>query len=329
MKQTLQVNIGGFAFCVDEESYQIIDKYLDSLRRYYSTNAEGAEILEDIEERMGELLAERCGLENVVSAADARYAIGILGSPAAIEGDDAARDGATQAKAVKRLYRNPDGKVIGGVCSGLAAYLNWDVSLIRLVLTLIAVGMLVWGEAIFLMPLLYAICWIAMPNADTVQKQCEMRGEQVSAAGIGQQYAVSRSADQSPAGRTAGRVLGVFLGLMLFLSGLSGLAGGAFLFSLPSLAGLIPEVSEAWAELTEEIDVTALQSLSISTWIVAAVVYAIPFILAIYYGILLTFNLKSPKWRPGLILVIIWFVAIIALAILAGVNLIKIIPMLD
>ena len=329
MKQTLQVNIGGFAFCVDEESYQIIDKYLDSLRRYYSTNAEGAEILEDIEERMGELLAERCGLENVVSAADARYAIGILGSPAAIEGDDAARDGATQAKAVKRLYRNPDGKVIGGVCSRLAAYLNWDVSLIRLVLTLIAVGMLVWGEAIFLMPLLYAICWIAMPNADTVQKQCEMRGEQVSAAGIGQQYAVSRSADQSPAGRTAGRVLGVFLGLMLFLSGLSGLAGGAFLFSLPSLAGLIPEVSEAWAELTEEIDVTALQSLSISTWIVAAVVYAIPFILAIYYGILLTFNLKSPKWRPGLILVIIWFVAIIALAILAGVNLIKIIPMLD
>ena len=326
MKKTLQVNIGGFAFSVDEESYQIIEQYLDSLRRYYSSNSEGSEILEDIEERMGELLAERCGLENVVSASDARYAIGILGSPAAIEGGEAAEKVA--GKATKRLYRNPDGKVIGGVCSGFAAYLNWDVTLIRLVLTLIAVGLLVWGEAIFLMPLLYAICWIAMPNADTVQRQCEMRGEQISAAGIGQQYAVAR-ADQSPAGRTAGRVLGVFLGIFLFLSGLSALAGGAFVFALPSLAGIIPEVAEAWAELSKEIDVAAIQSLSISTWIVAAIVYAIPCIIAIYYGILLTFNLKSPKWRPGLILVIIWFVAIIALAILAGVNLIKIIPMLS
>ena len=183
MKKTLQVNIGGFAFSVDEESYQIIDKYLDSLRRYYSAQAEGAEILEDIEERMGELLAERCGQENVVSAADARYAIGILGSPSAIEGSDATGEQTAPGKAVKRLYRNPEGKVIGGVCSGLAAYLNWDVSLIRLVVTLAALGLLIWGEVIFLIPILYAVCWIAMPNADTVQKQCEMRGEQISAAG--------------------------------------------------------------------------------------------------------------------------------------------------
>ena len=329
MKKTLQVNIGGFAFSVDEESYQIIDKYLDSLRRYYGSKAEGAEILEDIEERMGELLAERCGQENVVTSADARYAIGILGSPAAIEGGDAAESSRTSAKTAKRLYRNPDGKVIGGVCSGFAAYLNWDVTLIRLLLTLIAIAMLVWGEAIFLIPLLYAVCWIAMPLADTVQKQCEMRGEQISAAGIGQQYSVSRSADQSPAGRAAGRILGVFLGLFLFLSGLSALAGGAFAFALPSLAGVIPEVAEAWAEISEEVDLSALAPLSISTWIVAAVVYAIPCILAIYYGILLTFNLRSPKWRPGLILVIVWFIAIIALAVLAGVNLIKIIPLLD
>jgi len=327
MKKTQQVNIGGFAFCVDEESYQIIDKYLDSLRRYYSAQAEGAEILEDIEERMGELLAERCGQENVVTPADARYAIGILGSPAAIEGGEAAEAGAAPRKATKRLYRNPEGKVIGGVCSGLAAYLNWDVTLIRLVISLAAIGMLVWGEAIFAIPLLYAVCWIAMPLADTVQKQCEMRGEQISAAGIGQQYAVSPRSGQSPAGRTAGRVLGVILGIILFMSGLSALAGGAFIFSLPSLATVIPEVSEAWAEIAEEIDVAALGSLSLSTWIVAAVVYAIPCIIAIYYGILLTFNLKSPKWRPGLILVILWAIALVALCVLAGGTLIKVMTM--
>ena len=327
MKKTTQVNIGGFAFSVDEESYGIIDNYLESLRNYYSTTAEGKEILEDIEERMGELLAERCGLENVVTSADARYAIGILGSPAAIE-DGSTTDKGTQAKkASKRLYRNPDGRIIGGVCSGLAAYLNWDVSLIRMVITLAAVGMLVWGEAIFVIPLLYAICWIAMPLADTVQKQCEMRGEQVSAAGIGRQYAAAVPASPSPAGRTAGRILGVILGIFLFMTGLSGLAGGAFMFSLPSLATIIPDVADAWAEITSEIGIDTIKSLGISTWIVAAVAYAIPCILAIYYGILLTFNLKSPKWRPGLILLIIWAITVIALCVLLGIDIIKVIQL--
>ena len=328
MKKTLQVNIGGFAFSVDEESYNLIDSYLQSLRRYYSANQEGKEIVEDIEERLGELLAERCGLENVVSAADARYAIGVLGTPAAIEGDSAG-DSSAKARAPKRLYRNPNGRMIGGVCSGLATYWNWDVSLIRLIVILLSISLLVWGHAIFLMPILYIVCWIAMPNADTVQKQCELRGEQLSAAGIGQQYAFSRPAEVSPAGKTAGRVLGVILGLILFLSGLSALAGGAFAFCLPSLAGLNPDISAWWAEIMEEIGLGTLHPLGISTWIVAAVAYALPCILAIYYGILLTFNLRSPKWRPGLILVILWAISLIALAVLVGVDIIKIIPLID
>ena len=58
----------------------------------------------------------------------------------------------------------------------------------------------------------------------------------------------------------------------------------------------------------------------------AAVAYAIPCILAIYYGILLTFNLKSPKWRPGLILLILWAIAVVALCVLVGIDIIKLIP---
>ena len=326
MKKTQQVNIGGFAFSVDEEAYKVIDQYLESLKRYYSANAEGKEIIEDIEERLGELLSERCGQENVVSAADASYAIGILGSPAAIEGDSAAPEGKKSATASKRLYRDPNNKLLGGVCGGLAAYLNWDVSLIRLIVTLVALGLLIWGEAVLLMPLIYLVCWICMPAADTVQKQCEMRGEQLSAAGIGQQYAASKPVEQKPAGRAAGRVLGCILGIFLFLTGLSCLAGGAFMFSLPSLATLIPEIAEEWAEISSEIGIENLKSLGISTLIVAAVAYAIPCILAIYYGILLTFNLKSPKWRPGMILLILWAIAVVALCVLVGIDIIKLIP---
>ena len=325
MKKTQQVNIGGFAFSIDDEAYKIIDQYLESLNRYYSNKAEGKEIVEDIEERLGDLLSERRGADGVIGAEDARYAIGVLGSPNAIDGDSAA-DNSKKTSTQKRLYRNPNGKMIGGVCSGLATYLNWDVSLIRLIVTLLALGFLVWGEAVLLIPLLYAVCWIAMPNADTVQKLCELRGEEISAAGIGQQYAYSKPTEQTPAGRTAGRVLGCILGIFLFLTGLSCLAGGAFMFSLPSLAGLIPEVAEEWAEVASEIGIENLKSLGISTWIVAAVAYAIPCILAIYYGILLTFNLKIPKWRPGMILLILWAIAVVALCVLVGIDIIKLIP---
>lgn len=325
MKKTQQVNIGGFAFSVDEDAYNTIDTYLQSLKRFYSANAEGAEIVEDIEERLGELLSERCGLDGVVSAADARYAIGVLGTPAAIEGDSAAGEGTRKATAAKRLYRDPNGRMIGGVCSGLATYLNWDVSLIRLIVTLLAIGLLVLGHLIFLIPILYAVCWIAMPNADTVQKQCELRGEQLSAAGIGQQYAYSKPAGQVPAGKVAGRVLGVVLGIFLFFSGLSALGSGIFAFCLPSLATLNPDIAEWWTEIVAETGLSSFLPLGISTMIVAAVAYAIPCILAIYYGILLTFNLKSPKWRPGLILVIIWAISLIALAVLVGVDIIKVI----
>ncbi|MBQ7254159.1 MAG: PspC domain-containing protein [Bacteroidales bacterium] len=329
MKKTVQVNIGGCAFNINEESYSLIEEYLGGLKRFYNDTLDGKEIVEDIEERMAELLLERCGTGNVVSVADARHVIGILGTPAAFAEESHADSAKPQEKPKKRLYRNPEGRIIGGVCNGLATYWNWDVTLIRLIAAILFLASFSSEHIVLIIPILYILCWIAMPNADTVQKQCEMRGEQLSAAGIGQQYASSGPSNTQPAGKTAGRVLGVILGIMLFMSGLSALAGGAFIFSLPSLAGLVPEVAEAWAELTEEIDVTALQSLSISTWIVAAVVYAIPCILAIYYGILLTFNLHSPKWRPGLILIILWAIAMIVLAALIGVDIIKIIPLID
>ena len=79
----------------------------------------------------------------------------------------------------------------------------------------------------------------------------------------------------------------------------------------------------------DEFGLESILPLGISTLIVAAVAYAIPCILAIYYGILLTFNLKSPKWRPGLILIILWAIAMIVLAALIGVDIIKIIPLID
>ena len=328
MKKTVQVNIGGCAFNIDEESYSLIEEYLSSLKRYYNNTLDGKEIVEDIEERMAELLLERCGTGNVVSVADARYVIGILGTPAAF-GEESDTDNAKpKEKPKKRLYRNPEGRIIGGVCNGLATYWNWDVTLIRLIAAILFIASFASEHFVLVLPVLYILCWIAMPNADTVQKQCEMRGEQLSAAGIGQQYAAFGPSNTQPAGRTAGRVLGVILGIFLFMTGLSSLCGGVFAFCLPSLAGLNPEIASWWAEIVNEFGLESIMPLGISTLIVAAVAYAIPCILAIYYGILLTFNLKSPKWRPGLILVLIWVIAMIVLIPLLALDLAALIPKL-
>ena len=325
MKKTVQVNIGGCAFNIDEVSYTLIDEYLVGLRRYYNSNIDGKEIVEDIEERMAELLLERCGSGNVVTVADARYAIGILGTPSAIGEDDPAAKPRPAERPKKRLYRNPDGRIIGGICSGLAAYWNFDVTLIRLILAILTIAAFASEHLVLILPMLYLLCWIAMPKADTVQKQCEMRGEQLSAAGIGEQYAAAKAYEQTPAGKTAGRVLGVIIGIFMFISGLSALGGGVFAFCLPTMAGLNPDIASWWTGIMAETGLESIMPLGISTMIVAAVAYAIPCILFIYYGILLIFNLHSPKWRPGLILLIVWAAAVIALCILVGVDVIRLI----
>ena len=311
MKKTVQVNIGGCAFSVDEDSYRIIDEYLSALRKYYKDNPDSEEIVSDIEERLAELLAERCGSGSVVSASDVRHVTSILGTPSSLSEDSGpGAPGAT--KSPRRLYRNPEGKILGGVCSGIATYLNWDVTLVRLIAAIAFLATFAVDNLLWVMPMLYLIAWIAMPNADTVQKQCELRGERLSAAGIG-----------------LGRVLGVILGIMLFLSGLCGVAAGIFACLTPALTNLNPAWAEAVSEALTDIGLTNLGSLGISTLIFLAIVYFIPCIIAIYYSILLIFGLSSPKWRPGLILICIWFVSLVVLAVLVGIDIVKIIPLID
>ena len=326
MKKTVQVNIGGCAFNIDEDSYSIIDEYLGGLKRYYSGTLDGKEIVEDIEERMAELLIERCGTGNVVSAVDARYVIGVLGTPASFGDESAAEKTKSPERLKKRLYRNPDGKVIAGVCSGLAAYLNCDVTLIRLIGVILFVATIATGTWVIAMPLLYSVCWLAMPMADTVQKQCEMRGETVSAAGIEQKIKSGKVTTANPSGRIAGRILGFICGLVLFLAGLSALGSGIFVATLPALAWLNADIASEITRWCAEFGFAGVGTLGVTTMIVAGIVYFIPCILAMYYGILLMFGLKSPRWRPGLILLIIWAIALMVLIPLLAMDCAALIP---
>ena len=138
MTEVEKVSIGGYAFTLEVEAYNLVKQYLDELNDYYAQREGGAEIMEGIEERMAELLYEKCADDGVASVAEVQDIIATLGKPSAIESEDdpqpktAAQD-EPSAKAKKRLYRDPTNKILGGVCSGLSAYLKCDVVLIRII----------------------------------------------------------------------------------------------------------------------------------------------------------------------------------------------------
>lgn len=326
MKKTEQVNIGGYAFCVDIDSYNLIRSYIDGLTAFYSGSADCAEIVAGIEDRMAELLLDRCGEGTVVTSADANYVIGILGTPQNFAEDGNPQPEATKAAPIKkRLYRDISNKQISGVCSGLAAYFKMDVFLIRLIFVLLLLGSFALDEAVLIVPLAYLILAIAMPKADNMQKMCELKGEGCSYSDVENQLRNQKVRPSRPAGSALGRILGIIFGLILFICGLSCLFGGAVLFAIPAKLTAVTGLFEELTEMLQDIfNFGSLPHFRIATIVFAAVSYAIPCILSMYAGILLIFNLKSPKWHPGIILLLLWIAAIIGLAFLLTGDLVSI-----
>ena len=126
MNKTLNINLGGYAFTIDEDAFEIANRYLHTIGKHFGANEGSEEIMQDIETRMGELINRKKGTRVIVSKIDVLEAISILGTPEELKDIDFSEDTKTktsfQLKTGKRLFRDPNDKVLGGVCSGLAAY---------------------------------------------------------------------------------------------------------------------------------------------------------------------------------------------------------------
>lgn len=191
MKKTLTVNLGGTVFHIDEDAYQLLDNYLCNLKIHFRKQEGAEEIVTDIENRISELFNEKVGAgSQVITIADVEEVIARVGKPEDLAGDEeeaksdthsgsAANAGRTEYTGHRRLYRNPDDKMLGGVCGGLAAYLGWDVTLLRLIMLVI----LVCGYGT-LIPI-YIVCWLVIPEAHTAAEKLSMRGEDVTVENIG------------------------------------------------------------------------------------------------------------------------------------------------
>lgn len=199
MDKIKNISLGGFSFMLEESAYTALSTYLAKVRQYLSHNEDVNEILFDVEQRMAELLKERLIAREVIVAQDVQYLIDVLGKPEQYTNDETAEEPAAASRSNfsfseqkrKKLYRNPDDKKIGGVLSGLAYYLDIDVTLLRigLILPLLIIAFVLvitksdW-HYLFLpfLPviLVYLIFWAIVPAAYTTAEKIEMKGEAVN-----------------------------------------------------------------------------------------------------------------------------------------------------
>lgn len=192
MNKTVNINLAGIIFHVDEDAYGRLSGYLQALKAKFAGEPGGDEIIADVEARMAELFQDRTGdSKQVITRIDVDEVIAILGEPEDYEDleDEGSSStssesasfnssgGSSERKGRRRIFRNPDDAIVGGVAGGLGAYLNIDPVFIRLIFVVSFFG---WGTGF----LLYLVLWIIIPEAKTTAEKLEMRGEDVNLSNI-------------------------------------------------------------------------------------------------------------------------------------------------
>lgn len=185
MNKTVTINISGIIFHIEEDAYEKLSRYLSTIKGYFRDSDGRDEIMSDIEARIAEMLQEKVGkTKQVVLMSDVDEVISAMGQPE----EFAAGSDETYSKEERateepkdtympprrrRVFRDPDDRVLGGVCSGLGSYFDIDPVWIRIAF---AVAFFVFGSGL----LLYILLWIIIPQARTTAEKLEMRGESVN-----------------------------------------------------------------------------------------------------------------------------------------------------
>ena len=180
MQKVISINLNGNAYQLDESGYDVLREYLARADRELAANPDRAEIVADLEQA----IADKCQTflgphKSVVNAGEVEQIVKEMGPINAATGDDAAaaRETAAGGKQPppheppqKRLYRNPDGAMIAGVCNGLAAYFGIDATVVRVLFVLVAV--LTKGVGF----IFYVVMMFIVPEARTAEERAAAGG---------------------------------------------------------------------------------------------------------------------------------------------------------
>ncbi len=178
MNQTVNITLGGHLLEIRHEAYLMLRKYLEDIAGRFEGSPNKTELLADIEvgiaDKLKEILATTGA--SIVSEAAVTTLISAMGSAYDIaEGKGSVPKESVQPSPNlrRRLFRDPDNKVIAGVCSGLAAYFGVDPAMVRIIFLLL---FFFTGSSI----IIYPILWIAVPYARTPAEKAQMHSGPVA-----------------------------------------------------------------------------------------------------------------------------------------------------
>lgn len=334
MNKTVNINIGGLFFHIDEDAYQKLSRYFDAIKRSLSNSSGQDEIMKDIEMRVAELLTDKQKSDkHVINLKDVDDVVSIMGQPEDYRIDDDTQEpnqiNYTYNRS-KKLYRDKDNGLIGGVCTGLGHYFGIDAVWIKIAFLLLAFTS--FGI------IAYIILWIATPKAITTSEKLEMTGEPVTISNIEKKVreefeTVSnkfKNADYDKMGTQAkngaeriatgissgiikifgafAKVLGAFILIFASLS-IVGLLIGLFTFGTTSF------IETPWQRYIDAVNYT-----DIPLWVLGMLTFlaiGIPLFFFLILGLKLLVNQLKPMGNIAKYSLLgIWIIAIASLAII-------------
>ncbi|WP_421812279.1 PspC domain-containing protein [Flagellimonas sp.] len=342
MNKTVNINLANTLFHIDDDAYNKLRRYLESIRRSFSGTKGSDEIIADIEARIAELFLEKMENERqVITHKEVDQVIEVMGQPEDymvdedIFEDEPKRSYAEPAGRAKKLYRDVDHKYIGGVCAGLEHYLGIDSLWIRLIFILLAIFTSGFGL------IAYILLWILVPEAATTSQKLDMRGEPVNISNIERKVKEGfddvaekvKSVDYDKVGDkvksssktffdTIGdiilflfKVFGKFIGILLIIIGASTLVGLFFgLFTV----GMFDAVHVPGIDFYEIVNTSGAP-----VWLVSILLFfavGIPFFFLLYLGLkILVNNLKSIGNIAKFSLLGLWLISL-GLLIVFGIR---------
>jgi phage shock protein PspC (stress-responsive transcriptional regulator) len=344
MNKTVTINLSGIVFHIDENAYELLKKYLEKLKAHFSTTQGKEEIIADIESRLAEMFAERnADVNKVIMAADVNVVIEAMGKPEELPGNEE-EDQQSKAKSDqtvyfeanrKRFFRNPDDKVLGGVCSGISAYFDIDPIWLRLAF---AFSLIFAGTGL----LLYIILWFIIPEAKTTSDKLQMRAERVNVATIeknvreemenlkkrGEVLAGELTSDNmNRRVRSSTQKVGDFIGdivraLGKFIAGVFGIV--ITIVSIAVLVGLTIAIFSGVGLFSFAVphEITAMVLTNSQLWWLVfggILAIGIPFTLLLLNGLKILFKVKLNLRMIGAVMAGLWLVGI-AICVLTGVR---------
>ncbi len=341
MKKTFTINISGTVFHIEDDAYEVLQKYLINLKNHFGTSEEGKEILTDIEARIAEIFIEKAtNYQKVVSIEMVNTAIEIMGTPEDFveEETEEVYQPTEETKRKRRLYRDPDHRVIGGVCGGLGAYFNMDPVILRIIF--VALLFLTGGTAL----LAYIILWIAVPKAKNTAQRLEMRGQEATVKNIEksikeeindvkESYQKFKQSDTYSKGKRSVDAAGdvtynvfkvilkaavILIGVLLIISGFLGLLG--FISSMV----IGHSFAQGWPLIwSPEVQIPGFLNHFVEPgtvtfgMIAVGILAGIPLLAMLFIGTKLVFRYKTNNTVIGLTMVGVWLIALVSLIVVS------------